>query len=329
TQTLGDRMVLALHDGNLTAAWTNLFATTRLVTAWQTEPIEISELIRFGNTALAYNTTWQAFQTNGWSDEQLARLQKEWESVDLFTNLPETAAFKRAREVALCQQDRQEFLEFRPTYKLFLIGSLQSPRDMWYGLLSLQSERDYLRHGMYEDQTDLLLFYHDRELELRRALQAPNWAVMRRLPGVTNLSRLQTKHSSRIQAALNLHEIGLRFQRRGSSFLARAAEAEAERRILITAIALERYRGEYGSYPDTLAKLAPEFLKAVPADFMDGYPLRYRLANEGHFSLYSVGLNCADDGGKFPTRPKGAQDWQAGPGNAHLLGTDILWPLPD
>ncbi len=38
TQTLNDRTMLALHDGNLETAWTNLMAATRLTTAWNPEP---------------------------------------------------------------------------------------------------------------------------------------------------------------------------------------------------------------------------------------------------------------------------------------------------
>ncbi len=336
TQTLGCRVLLDLHDGNQAAAWTNLMAATCLVTAWETEPMEISHLIRFTDTKVVFNTTWQALQTNGWSDEQLARLQQEWESANFFTNLPETIAFEGASAVALCQQGKQEVSEFKIPFNEFFIVSLQDPReiwlqmrDAWYATQSRQSYDQYRRYGMYDDETNLLLFYRNREIEVRNAIQARSWMQMRELPGVTNQIYFHSKYGSPLQAMMNMHRIQLAYQLEGISFMGRAAEAEARRRILITAIALQRYREEYGSYPDTLAKLAPEFLKAVPPDFMDGHPLRYRLANDGHFFLYSVGLNCADDGGKFPTRPKGVQDWQAGPGNAHLLGTDILWPLPD
>lgn len=41
TQTLGDRTMMELHDGNRDAAWTNLFAATRLVTGWHVESVEI------------------------------------------------------------------------------------------------------------------------------------------------------------------------------------------------------------------------------------------------------------------------------------------------
>ena len=83
----------------------------------------------------------------------------------------------------------------------------------------------------------------------------------------------------------------------GQSLLGLAAEAEARRRILIAAIALKRYRGRHGGYPKALQELVPELLQSPPIDFMDGKPLRYQLTDDGHFVLYSVGLDCVDDGG--------------------------------
>src|SRR5437773_7279508 len=43
-QMLANRAVLELHDGNRSAAWTNLLAASRLVTAYNPEPAEVSHL---------------------------------------------------------------------------------------------------------------------------------------------------------------------------------------------------------------------------------------------------------------------------------------------
>ncbi len=328
TETLGSRMVLALHDGNQDAAWTNLLAATRLVTAWNPESAEVCHLVRFGDTKLVFDETWQALQTNHWPDERLARLQAEWEAANLFTNLPEITAFKRASDVAACEQDRGLNLGSRLSFKELFIGSLQFPQGLLDELRYGWERGHYLRHGSYEDETNLLLFYRDREADLRNAIQAPTWAQMRQLPGVTNEVFFQSKYQSRMQAMMNIRRISTAFQRQGASFLGRAAEAEAERRIIITAIALERYRGKHGSYPVTLDMLAPEFLKSVPGDFMDGQPLRYRLADDGHFLLYSVGQDCVDNGGQIPVqlRPNPA-GLPPGALRAPPKG-DIVWPLP-
>ncbi len=328
TEALGRRTVLDLHDGNLDAAWTNLMAATRLVTAWEPEPVEISHLVRFTDASFAFSAIWQALQTNGWPDEQLEQLQGEWASVNFFTNLPETAAFKRASAAALCQQDRQTGLSPLPPFSQFLGEALQSPSLLWSELNRRRDQINYLEHGSYEDEKALLLFHRDRELELRNAVQAPTWSAMRQLPGVVNIAPFQSKYRSRMQSMLNLRRMQLQFQNEGSTLLGRAAMAEAQRRLIVAAIALERYRGKHGSYPNTLSELAPEFLKNPPADFMDGQPLRYRPAADGHFILYSIGLDGVDHGGQMPSRER--RGWaNFGPDSfgAPPKG-DIVWPLP-
>lgn len=52
TLTLSDRAMLSLHDGKREAAWSNLMAATRLVTAWNPEPAEVSHRVRFDNAKL-------------------------------------------------------------------------------------------------------------------------------------------------------------------------------------------------------------------------------------------------------------------------------------
>src|SRR6267142_1307869 len=54
------RTILELHEQHHPAAWTNLLALTRLVTAWQTEPMEISHFIRFRWVTMAQRVTWEA-----------------------------------------------------------------------------------------------------------------------------------------------------------------------------------------------------------------------------------------------------------------------------
>lgn len=101
TQTLNDRAMLALHDGNRAAAWTNLMAATRLVTAWNPEPAEVSHRLRFDDAKLVFKATWQVLQTNCWTDDQLLRLQREWEQADFLSRLPEIPAFQRASDFQL------------------------------------------------------------------------------------------------------------------------------------------------------------------------------------------------------------------------------------
>ena len=270
---------------------------------------------------IAFNDTWQMLQTNCWPDEKLAILQHEWESTNFLAILPETMAFARAIFVYDCQLRNQQN-PFAVRSLLAIAGeAINDPasahRDITNGL-------DIMRyHGTaaWTDEKNLLLHFRDRELELRHAIQSPTWAEMHKQPGVTNSIPFKPEYVG-LMEYINNSEI------ERPLLLMQAAASEAERRILITAIALERYRGKHGSYPNSLALLSQEFLKAVPVNYMDGQPLRYRPTADGHFVLYSVGLDCVDDGGK-PPAPGGPRLIINNNGNfAILTNQDIVWPVP-
>jgi hypothetical protein len=325
---LGRRTILELHDKRWDAAWTNVLATTRLVTGFSPEATEISHLVRFACTTLAFNTLWQALQSRTWSEEQLARLQREWESVEFFRDLPETAAFARAGVASLCQGERLEPLNLG----LPFIELIRAPRTFWSAVASYRSQLKYRQHGSYEDEKDVLLHFQQREIELRRAVEAPSWAAMSALPGVTNLISFVSKHRSRLQMLLNIRQITLASQiygspGRGSSFLSRAADSESRRRLIVAALALERFRLRHNSYPDGLPKVVPEFLAAPPIDFMDGQPLRYVRLENGSFVLYSVGFDCVDNHGtgRIPGILQ-RSELQPVPSTGSRPGTDLVWP---
>lgn len=79
-------------------------------------------------------------------------------------------------------------------------------------------------------------------------------------------------------------------------------EAEARRRILLAAIAVERARLRLGHLPATLDEAG-----TVLPDFMDGEPLRYHAYDDQTYSIRSVGLDLADQAGG-------------------LHSDDIVWP---
>ena len=327
SRSLGVRTVMELHDGNPGAAWTNLLAQARLVTAWEIEPVEISHLVLFGLTGMAFDTTWQALQFNRWPDEKLAALQREWQAVNFFTNLPMTAAFQRASAVQMCERTRKEPVMNGVSAAEFFKEAAHSPRDAWREGKFFWEQKRWQSDGVFDDERRLLLHYQQRELELRRAITAPDWSAMRALPGVTNLV-LFTSRNMRMQSMFNMRLTGMAMQLGGSSLLGRAAEAETRRRIILTAIALERFRDQHGAYPKSLSELTENFLPMPPVDFMDGQPLRYQLADDERFTLYSVGLDGKDDGGKLPLQNEDEEFpvRRGRRGTAHAA--DIIWPRP-
>ena len=82
--------------------------------------------------------------------------------------------------------------------------------------------------------------------------------------------------------------------------------------------ALECYYLKYGQYPDHLETLVPEFLKTIPHDVINGWPLQYRREAGEKYLLYSVGWNEKNDGGvESPPTKAGSIDYTNG---------DWVWP---
>ena len=179
-QAIGRNAVLALHNGHNNEAWTNILATTQLVTAWQPEPVDASRLVWYTLTAFAFNSLWQALQAPVWNDEQLGRLQQEWEKVDFFSHAPEVPAFARDCMSGFCQRARLEPIQSGIAAK----EAIRAPRAVLNDLGDYWTRLKFREHGSYEDEKAVLLYYRDRELELKRAVQCKTWLDMRQCPGV-------------------------------------------------------------------------------------------------------------------------------------------------
>ena len=90
----------------------------------------------------------------------------------------------------------------------------------------------------------------------------------------------------------------------------------------VTVVALQRYRVEKGAYPASLDELKQAgYIDALPADPYSDGSLVYKVLDD-RFTLYSVGPDFKDDGGKPGTDRKGnTKMWDAPTGDA------VFWPL--
>jgi len=322
------RAVLELHQDNLPGAWTNLNALTRLATAWDTEPIELAYFSKFSCVIIAQRTLWEALQKHAWTDEQLAALQKEWASASLLAGLPESAAMARANGIAYCASQRQQPPPPPLPFMQSVSDFANSPTRGWAEMTSSWRESRYRHVGTFEDETALMLYYSELETDLQKALNYQSWAdILGSIPIATNSAPGQERVRYTVLAGLGPPG---GYSRAGQTIFIRAAEAETRRRLIVSALAIERYRLKEGILPDSLQQLVPTFAADVPTDFMDSKPLRYRRSNGDGFVLYSVGLDCVDDGGvrQIPELQR-----RLGPGFPRGFsfnrpeGPDVLWPL--
>lgn len=323
------RLFVDLNNSQSQGAWTNLLALTRLATAWEPEPIHLSWHLRYSIAASAYDATWQALQSDHWTEEQLATLQREWESADFMTGLSENEALDAAAMLAAMRAVRM----FTPvTGSVSFSEFLRSPREAFGRLIQIQEEKAYFEKGTYEDEVALMLYYRDRQIAVTKALSCASWQEMLPFAGVTNLQSFASDHLSHGGLSpMGVKQIGINFPLRGQTLLIHAAEAEARRRIVLAALALERFHKKHQAYPESLNQLVPEFLSHPPQDFMDGKPLRYRQENNS-FQLWSVGIDCAEGGGGKVENgigfPEAMRGFLFGLESQHVWvwsGGDIVW----
>jgi hypothetical protein len=79
----------------------------------------------------------------------------------------------------------------------------------------------------------------------------------------------------------------------------------------LVACAIERYHLARSEYPQSLDALAPDFLKTLPHDIINGGPLKYHRSEKG-FVLYSIGWNEIDEGGMVALTKDGKPDTNNG-----------------
>jgi hypothetical protein len=322
-KTFGVSVLCNLYYRERADAWTNLLALTHLVTRCQLEAVNHKQRTYFQLMPIAYVATWHALQDHGWSDEQLAALQAEWSQVDFFHELPASAGYERAMMAPIFEQLRgpEPDEEGRSLRDL-----LKQPKHI-PGVIAEDARMAWYRWARsYDDERALLLFFRDREIDLRRACEAPTLIAMQSLRSVTNAPVFKSPYAPNARVTLS-SEFYFFESRNGKlvGALGFAADAEIRRRILITAIALERFKLRTGAYPKQLSELTNVDRKVL-IDFVDGQSLRYRRTASGEFLLYSVGLDLFDDGGNglgFGTNGIARSIRSGIPKNF-----DILWPLP-
>lgn len=96
---------------------------------------------------------------------------------------------------------------------------------------------------------------------------------------------------------------------------------QADSEALLTVLALQRYKLQYGQYPETLdALVQAKLLEKIPIDPFSDNAFVYRVIGED-FILYSVGQNFTDDGGQIYRYKDGEVRLWAEEGDA------VFWPV--
>jgi hypothetical protein len=315
------RAILALHQGRMQEAFSYLKSCGTVSQLIAKDPLMIDQSFRYAWLSIEAESCWEFLQAEGWTDRQLAELQNQWDRADILEAAGASIAMERARgpkEFQMARASRQGLDQImgggsgiRDNGELwndFLLNARKVPGELltsfprywgWRWIWSYRDEQRYLEFM----QT---VIESTKEVQKRRSI----------------LSSLKYRGAS----ATIFPPIANSFDVAGSMtggterFVGLALRAQTVANIVTAAIALERFHLAHHAYPENLARLAPEFVQAVPVDCMDGHDLRYRLNLDGTYLLYSVGEDGVDNGGD-PTPQKGKS-------HGFFNGRDLVWPRP-
>jgi len=272
----------------------------------------VAQMIRIALVKMAHEPTWYALESHTWDESKLLQLQTRWENVSLVTNTYQALLFERANGNAIFAHTYVDRERVQTQFVNRPYGPSPSGREQFWQWWRLNSD-------LSDDQ---LFYLKNQQAKLniwREQIRSPAWARAIKEFSALEITKQQILTNSFLPNKYLLTE-HLDFDH--SKIAASMITAEILRLQTIAALALERHRLKHGGYPDTLAKLIPDYLTQTPQDPMDGRPLRYRLNPDATFTLWSIGFDGQDHGGD-PTMPDPKKQ------NFPQDARDLLWPRLD
>jgi hypothetical protein len=332
TQWLGAEAQLSLRQEHNKEALENLIAESRLTHVLAEDHILISELVRIAIAAIARTSVWEALQSDGWNDADLAKLAETWQSITFRTNMVRSLEGELIFGInAFNSMRRSNSNAVDSIYGIQkFLPPEESDRPWWERTMRVlpggEKCADFFKEQLYcrlwrfawldQDELQYLRFIEGlldvaHRPESEKSLAAIEPSLEQLLEPATHTSfydNLRHPQATSYGALANS--------------LKRSMKAEAERSLVLAAIALKRSSLRFGKLPASLQSLVPDFLPSVPTDYMDGQPIKYRVEPDGAFVLYSVGDDCKDDGGDTNLQPgkTSTRNW--------WYRKDVVWPQP-
>jgi hypothetical protein len=282
-QLLGRSGLYSLKQGNLGAAHEALLALVTLTAKQTPEPLIICQLIRQGCAAWAFNATWQALQADGWTDAQLASLEAAWQSCNFVKDMAGAMEMERAMTLDFYTQIRESRKKLD-----FVIQQHQKAQEMTDGAFGALPTRGIVLNWLHLSVWRVAWLAQDElgcleewqfMIERERLARTNGWAALvgakdqprpHWRPPVGGEEKPGWYHRIRFLFADETFSIS-------DSMIRRTLEAQTQQQMALTVLGIQRYRLRTGRRPAQLSELVPEYLAALPQDFMDGKTLRYRL----------------------------------------------------
>ncbi len=320
-----------LHNGRNREALDCLLTQIRLPHMIESDRLAISELVRIAVISFVKSATWEALQSEGWTDADLQKLQAAWESHQFINSA--VAGFQgelvyEGASYKLLRNSNDDAFKVLFTWRNIFGDDSWEPPEWERQMSNLPFGNDIVKFLQKQIFCRVWRFAWSHQHELRSA---------RQIYELLEITRSLAKTHSFISLNAALEQFTKEAERRTvydawrfpdtpsylvlAKLINKSARAQVECSATICAIALLRFALRNGKYPDSLEFLVPSFLPAVPIDYFDGRAMKYFLNSDGRFTLYSVGEDGKDDhgDGSLNSGKIGRSVWDR---------KDAIWPTP-
>lgn len=321
---LGLQAQLTLREHRLDEALESMTDQLKMLRTCERDGLSASEVFRTMYARQACAITWEALQVDGWTDAQLAALQKAWEEPQFLSALPRALRYEQTFGPDIFNLCRRSNTFARDL--IFSSGIYQGARGAGHSsslaakLKQTAVGKAVLQFIQTHATTPVWRFAWSHQCEAKRlestldtqriaagALRTKDWSwVDRELQSLRKSFEISGVYDKlRFPAVL--------FDNTGPKRLfSRVCRAETERSLVVAAIALKRNSLAGEMAPTSLAQLKPKYLAQVPLDYMSGTVIKYSRLSNTNWLLYSVGDNGSDDHGDCspnPNAPKPQAEW--------------------
>jgi hypothetical protein len=252
-------------------------------------PLLIAHLVGIAETTMTLQPIYEGLVQHRWKEDQLVELEHALAATDILSNYPRAMRGERAFAITSLEDQR-------------ITREIKYP-DVDPGKTKTISLRWMPAAYFYQNK---LAFARMCEQFILPLVDLTNRTV---LPTAWNKAsadvRAKMKPYSPYQAQAAMLFPGV------AASVKKFAAVQSQIDLTRVACALERFHLAHGSYPETLAALAPKFLENIPHDLINGQPLHYRREGE-KFILWSVGWDEKDDGGNIVLTKGGGVDRDKG-----------------
>lgn len=264
----------------------------------------IAILVRITILAQQSQVIWEGLAEHRWNDSELAAIQQSMLAENYVAEMRRDLDAERAAMVSVIEyvRTKKDFKMITEVLDTSDTGPSEQDRKMTAYFLRLMPE------GWF--QLEKLDYCPVFEARFRNVFDP---AARRIFPDAlaSNAQAERAAPSSYFQAVLQHRFIEWKaLSVFGKAVVSKVASAQCICDEAAIACALERYRLAKGNYPAQLDVMAPEFIPALPHEVTTGDSYHYRLIDGDHYSLYSVGWDLKDHGGKPGTKQYGLDgDW--------------------